>query len=317
MFASNDIKTAAFSAGFDICGVARACELKTESGFFHEWLERGYDGGLGYMRRNAEKRFSPGMLLENARSIIVCGVSYKNDTGGGYPAGYLEPKIASYARSADYHDTIRGMLGALSETLRKKYGSFRFRAFTDSAPVSEKCWAVEAGLGWQGRNSLIISPVLGSFFLIGELITDVEVDLYDDPYEGPGCGSCDLCIRRCPNGAITNNKCVDASRCIARITIEKHKAWCTETEGLRSSPPGTTLNGWVFGCDECQNICPHNVAAPLYINRAFEPLYDPREFDKDYWLSLSESEFNFRFGSTPLLRCGLAGIKNNIEAGLY
>jgi len=312
---SDSVKKAAEQAGFDACGIAEICNLDAELEFTEGWLERGFDGGLDYMRRNLGKRFSPALLAEGTRSIIVCGVSYNNDTGLGYPEGCGPPRVASYARAADYHEIIKGMLRKLAVLLEAQYGAFGWRAFCDSAPVLEKTWAVRAGLGWQGRNSLVINPGLGSFFLLGELLVDAGVDVYDEPYSGPGCAGCVRCVQQCPNGAIMPRNCIDARKCIARATIEKfypeEKGCPGENEGVRGGDR-VPLNGWIFGCDECQSVCPYNRAAPKYMNAAFEPLFDPKELDREYWLSLNEDGFRDKFRDTSLYRTGLARLKKNL-----
>lgn len=322
---SSYVKKAAARAGFDACGIVEICNLDAELPFTEKWLKKGFDGGLDYMHRNLDKRFSPRLLADGARSIVVCAVSYKNDTSLGYPEGNTAPKVASYARAADYHEIIKGMLRRLAAELESEYGGIGWRAFCDSAPVLEKRWAARAGIGWQGRNSLIINPELGSFFLLGELLIDAEVDIYDEPYDGPGCAGCGRCAERCPNSAIMPDNCVDARKCIARATIEKFygekDAVGENTEGSianeimdtgRRTGGEIPLNGWIFGCDECQSVCPYNAAAPSYRNPAFEPLFDPGDLDREFWLSLSEDGFREKFGNTAIYRTGLARLKKNI-----
>ena len=180
----------------------------------------GFDGGLGYLRRNVEKRFSPAELMPGARSVVVCGVSYKNDTSLGY-GDTAVPKVASYARSGDYHVAVKEMLYETAARLGLKEDGTGFRAFTDTAPLLEKRLACEAGLGFIGRNTLLVSPRYGSFLLLGELVVDVPVDIYDRPYEGIGCGACRRCVEHCPAGALTGEG-LDARRCISRLTVEPH-----------------------------------------------------------------------------------------------
>lgn len=307
IFKSAFIKEAAKRAGFDICGIAASRNLDAERAFFEGWLHDGKEGGLDYMRRNADKRFDPGLLVENAKSVIVCGVSYRNIISGGYPEGCPEPKVSSYALCADYHETIKGMLRRLAAELEAEYGVFGHRAFCDSAPVLEKRWAFEAGLGWQGRNSLMINPESGSFFFLGELVADTETDFYDKPYEGNGCGNCRRCVERCPNGAIGEGRSVDTRRCISCATIEKRGE--TSEEGHAQ----VSLHGWIYGCDECQSCCPFNAAAPEYRNPDFAPLFDPRTLTREFWLSISEREFDERFGATPMKRAGIARLRRNLE----
>ena len=193
MLQAREIKQAAAAAGFDLCGICRVRNFSAEQTFFEGWLERGFDGGLGYLRRNVEKRFSPAELMPGARSVVVCGVSYKNDTSLGY-GDTAVPKVASYARSGDYHVAVKEMLYETAARLGLKEDGTGFRAFTDTAPLLEKRLACEAGLGFIGRNTLLVSPRYGSFLLLGELVVDVPVDIYDRPYEGIGCGACRRCV---------------------------------------------------------------------------------------------------------------------------
>lgn len=303
IFEASFIKKAAIRIGFDICGIAENRNLDTEHAFFGSWLAEGMDGELEYMRRNIGKRFSPAELVAGAKSIVVCGVNYKNAVSAGYPGGCGTPKVSSYALSEDYHGIVKDMLRRLAAELEREYGKFGFRVFCDSAPVLEKRWAVEAGLGWQGRNSLVVTPRSGSFIFLGELVADAACDAYDKPYEGKGCADCRLCIGACPNGAVTAGRHIDARRCISRATVEK-------SSGVGRQVP---LHGWIYGCDECQSVCPYNVSAPCHANEAFAPLFDPRELTDEYWLSLSEGEFREKFGNTAICRTGLSKIKENVR----
>lgn len=305
MLKARHIKQVAAAVGFDLCGISRIRNFDAEKEFFEGWLACGYHAGLAYLERNVEKRFSVELLQPGTRAVIVCGVVYKNDSSLGYDSESEStvPKIASYARTTDYHHTLKKMLVELVAELQREYGTIRFRAFTDSAPVLEKRWAQEAGLGFIGRNTLLVSPEAGSFLLLGELLVDVEVDEYDEPYSGVGCGTCRRCIRSCPNGALTPHG-LDARRCISRLTIERDDSNACEGGG------GAELStaGWVFGCDVCQSVCPYNQKASHYANERFRPLFDPREVSAQEWLAMTPEEFDARFGETPLSRGGLERI---------
>lgn len=184
-------------------------------------------------------------------------------TEGGYNKE-AKTKIASYALARDYHTTIKELLSKLAEQLKTYSPLLRYRAFTDSAPLAEKSYAVRAGLGWIGRNSLLVTPNNGSMLHLGELVIDEEVDHYDMPMEATGCGECRRCIEACPNNAILDNRTIDTRRCISCRTIER------EAEGEQVS-----LDGWIFGCDACQSVCPYNKRAALHTNPLFDPLFDP------------------------------------------
>ena len=172
MNATERILRHASQLGFDDCAVARCHPLNSQRETFEEWLEHGYDGSLGYLRRHVAKRFDPSLLVEGARSVIVCAVSYHRPLS----EGDIPSRIASYAHSRDYHLTLREKLAELLVLVRELYPDSEGRAFTDTAPIVEKAWAAEAGLGWIGRNSLLIHPRLGSFVLLGEIVTTAELD---------------------------------------------------------------------------------------------------------------------------------------------
>ncbi len=300
MVSSDYIKTLATHIGFDLCGVTRCHKFTKNEQAYTSWLDRGYYSSLHYMRNNLDKRFDARVLVEGAQTVVVCAVSYKSDISGGYtPSDRC--KIASYACNRDYHKTIKKMLLQLLKELQTKYPELQGRAFVDSAPILEKQYAAEAGLGWIGRQSLLITPQYGSYILLGELVLCDNADTYDTPYQGIGCGNCRRCIDHCPTKAITEEMVIDTSKCISCRTIE------AEQKGRLD------LNGWIFGCDECQNCCPYNLAAPMHNNKSFDPIFDPRSITASEWLGMSDDEFALRFGSTPLKRSGLARIKENIE----
>ena len=294
------IKQLAHEVGFDLCGITPAQHLKAGEERFQQWLNRGYGASLEYMHRNCDKRFDARLLVDGARSVVVCGVSYKNDADDEY-YHHCRTKIASYARNRDYHKSVKKMLLQLLKKLQEHYPTLQGRAFVDSAPISEKLHAVEAGLGWVGGQSLLITPQFGSYIHLGLLVLCDDVDFYDKPYQGVGCGECHRCRDACPTGAIVGHGTIDTRRCISCHTIEA--APSNEID----------LNGWIFGCDECQRHCPYNKIAPPHSNEAFNPLFDPAEFGAEQWLAMSEEEFSATFAATPLKRSGLKRIQQNAE----
>lgn len=294
------IKDLAVQAGFDLCGIARSRHLADNEAAFRRWLAHGYDSSLGYLRNNLDKRFDTRHLVEGAQSVVVCAVGYKSAVSGGY-ARDCTTKVASYACNRDYHKSLKKMLQTMLRALLERYPSIEGRAFVDSAPLLEKQIAVEAGLGWIGRQSLLVTPELGSFVLLGELVLCDEADRYDSPYSGVGCGECRRCMEACPTGAIVAPMTIDTSRCISCHTIEAEPS--AEVD----------LHGWIFGCDECQSGCPYNKKAAAHRCAAFDPVFDPRQMGADEWLGMSEAEFAERFGRTPLKRSGLERIKRNIS----
>ena len=288
--------------GFDLVGVVPCEHLAEEHNRFNEWMLEGNASSLDYLARNVDKRFDAGLLVEGSRSVIICAISYLSSYSRGYAEGW-RTKVASYALARDYHTSIKEMLCALAESLKQHYPTIRYRAFTDSAPLAEKSYAARAGLGWIGRNSLLVTPTHGSMLHLGELVIDQEVDQYDSPMEGVGCGECRRCVEACPNGAILDNRTIDTRRCISCRTIER------EVEGERAP-----LHGWIFGCDACQVVCPYNKRAPLHTNPKFDPLYDPTALDAKAWLEMTEDEFQALAGTTAMTRAGLKRVQKNIEA---
>lgn len=300
MLSREGIIREARAVGFDLCGVAPCRPLPRNAARFRDWLAEGRHASLGYLERNADKRFDPEQLVEGARTAVVCAVGYKNAVSDGYPDAW-RTKIASYACNRDYHTTVREMLRSLLERIRADHPTVGGRAFVDSAPLCEKQLAVEAGLGWIGRQSLLVTPTLGSFVVLGELLLTETADRYDTPFEGSRCGTCRACIDSCPAGAVGADRMIDARRCISCRTIERG-------EGAR-----TGLDGWIFGCDVCQQACPYNRRAPQHRHPAFDPVFDPRTLDAAAWRAMDERTFAERFGDTPLARSGLERIRAQIE----
>lgn len=290
-----DIKTSASAVGFDICGVTKCKNFALDKAFLESWIESGFASDLDYLKRNTDKRADATLLVEGAKSVIVCGVNYKNLYSLGYTAKATN-KIASYALTTDYHTTIKSMLKQMCDELKRLCPTLSGRCFTDSAPVFEKRYAVEAGLGWIGRQSLLITPQYGSFVLLGVAIISEQCDSYDAPYTGVGCGNCRRCIDACPNSAIIERH-IDTRRCISKATIER------DNDAL-------PLHGWIFGCDECQSCCPYNAKAPLATNPLFAPTINPLTID---WQKMSEAEFTLHFATSPLSRTTPQRIKENID----
>ena len=298
------IKQCASEIGFDLCGITRCRHLADNERRFREWLGQGYQSSLAYLERNADKRFDPRRLVDGACTAVVCAVNYKNPFSSGYPAD-CRTKIASYACNRDYHDTLRTMLRQLLEALRRHWPDLAGRGFVDTAPLAEKQLAVEAGLGWIGRQSLLVTPTFGTYVLLAELLLCDEVDRCDEPLsgarEGRGCGTCRACMEQCPTGAIVAPRTIDTGRCISCHTVEQ----------APSRP--VDLHGWIFGCDACQSCCPHNRQTPQHRHPAFDPLVDPLSLTPERWRTMTDAEFGQLFGTTPLTRSGLARIRRHIR----
>lgn len=298
MISRNIITNLAAEVGFDLVGVVRAEALDDEHNRFKEWLLAGNSSTLSYLERNIEKRFDASRLVEGSRSVVVCAVSYLSPYSRGYSDDCCT-KIASYALNRDYHTTIKGMLEQLASALKRFEPELKYRSFVDSAPLAEKSYARRAGLGWIGRQSLLVNPKFGSMMHLGELVIDAEVDECDKPMEGVGCGSCRRCVEACPNGAILDNRTIDTRRCISCRTIEREQS------------DTLPLHGWIFGCDICQSVCPFNQHAPLHRNPQFDPIVTPEMLSAERLEAMTDSEFNSIVAQTPMLRAGFERIRKN------
>ena len=298
MISRNVIINVARDVGFDLVGVVRSEPLVDERKRFEEWLLGGNSSTLDYLERNVDKRFDTRLLVEGSRSVVICAVSYHTPSDDGCLEG-CRTKIASYALNRDYHTTIKQMLLRLAERLKEFAPELRYRAFTDSAPLAEKSYARCAGLGWIGRNSLLVNPRYGSMMHLGELVIDHDVDEYDTPLEGVGCGSCRACVDACPNGAIRDDRTIDARRCISCRTIE------------REAEDRLSLDGWIFGCDACQLVCPFNRHAMPHTNPLFDHVVTRDMFTAERLSSMSDAEFKALAGATPMMRAGLERLRRN------
>lgn len=258
-------------------------------------------GEMGYMERNFEKRIDPTILVEGAKSVISV-LAYYNP--GNPNVSVIPPKISRYALGTDYHVVVKDMLFKLLELIRTKFGNVSGRAFVDSAPVLERAWAEKAGLGWIGKNGLLINQKLGSYVFIGELIVDLEIEPSNELAPNR-CRTCTKCIDACPTEAIVAPKVVDARKCISYLTIEK-KSNLTEEEK-------SILNGWCFGCDICQEVCPWNSKRYEAPNERLKIIPKIANLSPEKLISMSESDFTSTFGETSILRTGSLKFKQNIN----
>ena len=300
MIKVDDVKRMALDIGFHACGVSRAERVDNQEAAYFRWLSHQYHATMGYMERNIDLRLDPTKLVPGSKSVISVLLSYNT---GDLPINLNAPRVARYACRIDYHALMKEMLWEMLERLRKNCGSIKGRAFVDSAPVMEREWAVRAGLGWIGKNSNLINRELGSYVFIGELIVDAEIEPSIN-LEKNRCGSCTRCMDACPSKAIVAPGVVDARKCISYITIESKEA-LSEVEI-------NSLNGWCFGCDTCQEVCPWNSKAKM-IDGANQGTNIFSEISGISLVTLVKDEFNIQFGSTPLARAGYEKIKNVIE----
>ncbi|HSF54306.1 MAG TPA: tRNA epoxyqueuosine(34) reductase QueG [Algoriphagus sp.] len=296
------LKTTAKRLGFDFCGIAKAEFLESEAPRLENWLNRNYQGKMGYLANHFDKRLDPTKLVEGAKTVVSLIYNY-------YPAQKLpeeksDIKLAKYAYGADYHEVIRVKLTEFLEVLREEIGEIQGRSFVDSAPVMERQWAQRAGLGWIGKNSLLLNREMGSFFFLAELIIDLEVSP-DLPLAKDYCGTCTACIDACPTDAIVQPGVVDGSRCISYLTIELKEAIPVEFSGR--------MENWSFGCDICQDVCPWNRFSRPNQEPDFQPNSELAEFSNRDWLELTEETFKRVFSKSAVKRTKFAGLKRNLD----
>jgi len=243
---SRQIKELAFKAGFQLVGITSARQ-PSKSKYLDEWLTRLYHGNMSWMQTRQSIRKDLRLLFPGAKSVICVGHNYHSPRSG--ISARSQAQISCYGWGKDYHIVMKRRLKGLDDEIKKLQPSVKSRLCIDSAPLMEKLWAEAAGLGWQGKHSILISQHIGTWFFLGEIIVDIELD-----YDQPGidhCGTCQACIKACPTGAITKPYVLDASRCISYLTIEYK-------EEQLPVHLASKMENWIFGCDICQQVCPWN-----------------------------------------------------------
>ena len=294
------IKAQAYGLGFDLVGLTTLGPAPTAPQF-NEWLQRGYDGDMEYLARGAEKRQDTRRPVEGMRAAVVVAMDY----GGREPGG----PVARYARGDDYHDVMTARLRELHRTIEEWIGRpVRGKAYVDTGPLLERDLARRAGLGWFGKNTMLINPRLGSFFFLGSLLLDLDVEP-DASFDAERCGRCTRCLDACPTGALVEPGVLDARRCISYLTIELRGEIPTE---LRDA-----VGGLLYGCDICQDVCPWNVrfARPLPDESPFRPrqalgVKDARTLAREL-VQMPHEEFSRAFKGSPMKRAKLPGLKRN------
>ena len=296
------IKEEAKRLGFDACGISKAEQLDEEAIRLESWLKAGRHGSMAWMERNFEKRIDPRKLVDGAKSVISVLHNYYQPSHHSNDPSVA--KISRYAWGDDYHDVLKERLYVLFEWIKEHIGDISGRAFVDSAPVLDKAWAQRSGLGWIGKHTNLINQSMGSFFFIGELILDIELEP-DGPVPDH-CGSCTRCIDACPTDAIFQPYAVDANRCISYLTIE-HREDDIPIE-LQAR-----LENWIFGCDICQDVCPWN----KFKKPTEESRYLPRDgmIDTrlDEWIELDLEAFRKQFRKNPVKRTKYEGFLRNVR----
>jgi epoxyqueuosine reductase len=300
------IKAYARELGFQLVGVTTPAPPPHYAAY-ERWLAAGMHGEMGYMatERNRRRRADPRQILPECESILVLGVSYNNPGSVAPPTGEApHGRVAAYAWGEDYHDVIPQRLQALVAFIEAQAARpVPNRWYTDTGPTLERDLAQRAGLGWAGKNSMLINPQLGSYFFLAEVLLGIELQS-DEPFESDHCGSCTRCIDACPTGCITAQRTIDARRCISYLTIELKGAIPAE---LR-----VQTGEWLFGCDVCQQVCPWNLRfAPQEGDPAFAPRAELPYIDLQKALALTPQEFNHKFKGSPLKRAKRRGLLRN------
>jgi epoxyqueuosine reductase len=298
---ANLIKAKAKVLGFDFCGISKAEFLEEEAPRLEAWLNRNYHGKMAYMANYFDKRLDPRLLVEGAKSVITLILNYYPEKKLSQGDGAL--KLSKYAYGKDYHFVMKDKLKDLMEAISEEIGEVNGRVFVDSAPVMDKAWAKKSGVGWVGKHTNLINREIGSFFFIGEIICDL--DLQPDGAIKDYCGTCTRCIDACPTDAIPEPYVVDGSKCISYYTIELKEAIPEEVKGK--------FENWVFGCDICQDVCPWNSFARPHTTPEFNLHPQLEGFTKNDWEEITEEIFQEIFRRSAVKRTKLEGLRRNIE----
>ena len=291
--------------GFNLCGVAPVSVLDAEARALESWLKRGWHGKMHYMERQFEVRVEPRRLLPEARSVVVLSYPY-------YPErdifAHKRLKVSRYAYGKDYHKVVKQRMRDWLRELRQQIGDFAALMCVDSSPVQEVAWAVRAGLGWAGKHSLLINKHRGSYFFLSVLLTDLDI-APNKPFATDHCGTCTRCVDACPTRAIDGERReVNAQKCISYLTIE-----------LKDEIPASFQNqmeGWIFGCDICQEVCPWNRKAWPHQEPDFLPSDWLKQASLKDWEALNEETFDKVFHHAAVKRAKFSGLKRNIHFAL-
>ena len=294
------IKDKAYDLGFQMVGVSKAGFLEEEAPRLEDWLNKNYHGEMGYMANHFDKRLDPTKLVPGAKSVISLLYNYYPEQKQDSSA----PKLAKYAYGKDYHYVIKHKLKDLLYWMQDEIGAVDGRVFVDSAPVLERDWAKRSGLGWIGKNTLLINPKKGSFFFLAELIIDLELEP-DGPMKDY-CGTCTRCIDACPTQAIApEGYFMDGSKCISYLTIELRENIPPQFKGK--------MDGWMFGCDICQDVCPWNRFSSPHSEEDFNPADGLLDMKASDWEELTEEVFRKVFRKSAVKRTKFSGLKRNLD----
>jgi len=296
------LKESAYAEGFAYIGISKAEKMEPEAERLEAWLSQGMHGQMSYMENHFDMRVDPTILVPGAKSVISLMYNYFPTSTQDDPTA---PKLSRYAQGKDYHHVLKHKLKTILYGLEEQLGrKIVGRCFVDSAPVLERDWARRSGLGWVGKNTLLIHPKKGSYYFLAEIILDVAFD-YDGPIKDY-CGTCTKCIDACPTEAISETGyLVDGSKCISYFTIELKDEIPSDMKGK--------FENWMFGCDICQEVCPWNKFATPHEEPAFTPHPDLLAMTKKDWEEISEEVFSRVFKGSAVKRTKLKGLKRNID----
>lgn len=294
------IKAEALRLGFYACGIAPALRVGSDEDRFSQWLGKGYQAGMSYLERNQDKRYDPCLLVEGTRSVISVALNY-------YPQRKLQAgqlQFAYYAYGKDYHDVMKEKLSHLFDFINREVSPVSGRVFCDTAPVLERFWAQQAGLGWIGKNTQLIIPGAGSYFFLGELFLDIELE-YDSPV-ADRCGSCTLCLDNCPSKALEQAHLLNANKCLSYLTIENKENIPHEQAKV--------LGNRLYGCDQCQFVCPWNRLAASTCIPDFQPSEAFLSMQAEDWDKLSPEQYRILFKGSAVKRVKYEGLMRNLKA---
>jgi len=295
------IQSKAIELGFTSMTVAKAEFMIPEAKRLEKWLHQGYHSGMQYMENHFDKRVDPTKLLPGTKTVISLSHNYFTHQKQKDPKA---PKISMYAYGKDYHTVVKGKLSILMEYIKSQFGDVSMRSFVDSAPILERDWARRSGLGWIGKNTLLIHPKRGSYFFLAEILCDLEMH-YDTPMKDY-CGTCRKCIDACPTDALsTSGYVLDSNKCISYLTIE-HK-------GDIPLEHKSKMNGWIFGCDICQKVCPWNRFSTPHDESDFISSNGMLDMTEKEWIELHEETFHELFKYSAIKRTKYSGLNRNIK----
>lgn len=301
---SKQIKQKAAEIGLSKVGIVPAQPLIGEGERLKTWLENGFHGEMAWLEREPEKRSDPRLLFPEAKSVIVVALNYYTKHEHSFDLN--KGKISRYAWGDDYHDIVREKLTELLDWVKTEEPSANGKICVDTAPMMDKAWAVRAGLGWLGKHTNLITTDLGSWVFIGEILLNLKLD-YDTAAVEDHCGTCTACLDACPTGAIVEPYVVDSRKCISYATIELR-------DDTMPDDVASNLEGWLYGCDICQDVCPWNRFETPTAETRFEPRGGEISVDLDEMLSLTPESYADRFRRTAIKRAKLPGLKRNAAA---